>query len=318
MSLLPSQGFSSPPEASQGQCTSARSHQQSATFLCLPVCQPRNAQRCSLAGEVRRETGSTRWGRAAVRPSQRRQAAAQALSHGTDTAQMPPHSPAGPQGVCTPHPCQLDSVRRRESDPYQDPGTVTLGLRESLPNGTGGHMAARPTHFSHLSGERAWQQGRGMGPGRATILTGSLWPGTFSTAGLGAGSSPDGKSGACLAPKEPLERTAGTHKGHRQLAPKSEARPMERGWAARTGSRLGWFLPAGSRPPKAKASRGGAEAAQGESHPARLIPPTLLLLAIPPIPTHLSLLRTQPAGARLRGEPPGARQGDALVPSPLP
>lgn len=236
---------------------------------------------------------------------------------------MPPHSPAGPQGVCTPHPCQLDSVRRRESDPYQDPGTVTLGLRESLPNDTGGHMAARPTHFSHLSGERAWQQGRGMGPGRATILTGRPWPGKASKASPRRGISDPlhGRLGSRQLPRweewgrawrqrnlwnarQELTRVTGSWL-QRQRPDRWSVAGLHARAAGWVGSRLQGPGHLRQRRPR-------------ESHPARLIPPTLLLLAIPPIPTHLSLLRTQPAGARLRGEPPGARQGDALVPSPLP
>lgn len=190
-----------------------------------------------------------RWGSGCCQTqSQRRQAAAQALSHGTDASSQPCwlagclHSPSMPAGFC-----QVEG----EATPYQDPGTVTLGLRETLPNGTGGHMAARPTHFSHLSGERTWQQGRGMGPGRATILTGRPWPGkaskasqrqgsvTLSTAGSGAGSSPDGKSGGMPGAKG----TSGTPRQEptRVIGSwlQSQARPMERGRAARTGCRLG-------------------------------------------------------------------------------
>lgn len=157
--------------------TFARSHQHSSTSLCLPVCQARNAQRCS-PWLARSAAGSTGGGaQAAAGQSPRRQAAAQACLPTAGTAQVPPHSRAGSQCACTPvHASWIVRWRERRRR-TRTQGLGNLGLRVLL-NGTGpgGHMAARPTPFLPppgktpgskdmawaLGGPQSSQEGRGQ------------------------------------------------------------------------------------------------------------------------------------------------------------
>lgn len=128
------------------------------------------------------DTGSTgAWLRLHVGDSHRGDRQQPECQHGTDASSQQPARLVPAQA---PHPCPWDSIRWREGRrPHSwTQGLRNLGLRGSLhnsPEAPKGHMAPDPPDLfclclsgkgARLNGLR--QQGHGMGPGTATVLTG--------------------------------------------------------------------------------------------------------------------------------------------------